>query len=233
MTDKFEFPRRGFYTVEKKVKEADFFLDKFKDSIESLCYDESDCYFSAFVSAARSITFALQSAMSKYPGFKEWYPARQERLRDSGLAKLFVTLRNHSQKIGDLPLSYGGFSTSNERESFAFFQPNKDFPLLPNEDVVTIATNYLITILEVIHECYQEYRHYVNPDIIFTSQGLEELGWSIEDLEESLGFPRGWTDIPDWDDDKDENRLHCLRREGAPEEMSYFFNKYNIYEKYK
>jgi len=228
MADKFEFPHRGFRTVQDKVKESDFFLDKFKESIASFSIIDANYYFSAFVSAARSITFALQACMSKYPGFGEWYPERQKRLAESLLAKLFVKIRNHSQKVGNIPLSYSGFSSGGKRECLARFYPTEDFPSLPEGDVVSVATNYLIVVLEIIHEFYSDFAPYVNPDVVFTKEGLNKLGWTIDDLEESLGLPRGWTGIPDWGDDKDDVRLHLLRREAALEEMSHYFEKYGI-----
>jgi hypothetical protein len=58
--------------------------------------------------------------------------------------------------------------------------------------------------------------------------GLAELGWIIEGLGESLGFPRGWADIS-WDGpDKAEQRLKTLSRDGGNEMMEGYFEKYSI-----
>lgn len=228
MSDKFEFPKRGFRIVNEKIKESDFFLDKFKESIESLCFTDGNYYFSAFVSAARSITFALQAAMSKYPGFAEWYPERRKKLAESQLANMFVRLRNHTQKVGDVPLYYEVNSWKGRRYCFAYFCHTEEFHDMPDGDVVSVATSYLTSVLEIIYEFYNDFSPYVNPDTVFTEEGLCKLGWTIEDLEESMGLPRGWTDVGCCGDDKGKVRLHVLRREGALEEMGFYFMKYGI-----
>ena len=99
---KFSFPSRGFYLVVDKVAETDFFLTQLKEYAQYL--EEFGFYFSAFVSAARSITFSLQAVMSHYPGFQDWYLTRQEKLKQSELARFFVDLRNHIQKVGGIPI---------------------------------------------------------------------------------------------------------------------------------
>ena len=52
--DKFEFPRREFYTVEKQVKEADFFLGQFKAS-----QLEKNGWLSCHMTVGRRATDAL------------------------------------------------------------------------------------------------------------------------------------------------------------------------------
>jgi hypothetical protein len=80
-------------------------------------------YLSAFVSAARSVTFALQAVMSKYPGFGEWYPSRRDHLAQSALARFFVTLRNHAQKVGTLPIQGGVSGISARLDRFGTERP--------------------------------------------------------------------------------------------------------------
>ncbi|MCB9986164.1 MAG: hypothetical protein H6865_00800 [Rhodospirillales bacterium] len=67
---KFEFPARGFYIVADKVAEADYFLEGLKHK-SFHDYNEFGYQFSAFVSAARSITYALQAVMKEYPNFQD------------------------------------------------------------------------------------------------------------------------------------------------------------------
>ena len=65
----------SFGLVEDKIFEAEYFLKRLQESI-SMSF-ESSCFFSAFVSASRSITFALQAAMNGVPGFSGWYEDRK------------------------------------------------------------------------------------------------------------------------------------------------------------
>ena len=92
MTEKYTFPNAGIHIVSYKIGEADYFLMKLKEAHS--WDDEYNYIFSAYVSALRSITFTLQFVMKKYPDFDKWYKIRQDRLRNSKVAKSFVEFRN-------------------------------------------------------------------------------------------------------------------------------------------
>lgn len=96
---------KTFGLVDEKLAEADFFLEKLAES--GLNFFEVRCYFSAFVSSARSVTFALQFVMSDVAGFEEWYSGKQQNLKDDLNAKFFHTARNESQHTGINPVSGG------------------------------------------------------------------------------------------------------------------------------
>lgn len=226
MKEKFIFPQRGFWIISDKVAEADYFLEMLKNSKSD--FKEFGYLLSAFVSASRSITFALQAVMSHYPGFSEWYEPYRQQLSQNSLAKYFSELRNHLQKVGSTPVFFSGSFQGGQPEWYRSFIPTADLERAPEGQVTDLAEHYLIDVLKIIKQCYSDYREYVDPRAIFTPEGLNTLGWTIEDLEESLGFPRGWTDI-EWDDgNKDENRLHVLRRYGGDEVTEMYFVKYVI-----
>lgn len=86
------------------LKEADFFLEKMTSS--SRRADELNYYFSAFVSAARSVTFVIQYVGSAIKGFDKWYSNIQERLKNDIVSKYLLEARNESQKTGAQPISY-------------------------------------------------------------------------------------------------------------------------------
>src|SRR4051794_32192708 len=93
----------SFGVVEDKLREADFFLSQLRNS--PLIGFEANCFFSAFVSAARSVTFAMQASLTGVPGFKEWYQGQQTRLKTDRLAPLFVEIRNEVIHTGVNPLN--------------------------------------------------------------------------------------------------------------------------------
>jgi len=126
---KFQFPSRGFHIVADKVGEADYFLDCLKHA-DFRTNRQFGYHFSAFVSAARSTTFALQAVMSGYPGFKEWYEPRQKKLKENPLARFFHDLRNHLLHVGSLPIMHSGFSQNRKIISFQYFVPIKEIRLL-------------------------------------------------------------------------------------------------------
>ena len=93
----------SFGVVEDKLREADFFLAHLCES-ERLSF-ESDCYFSAFVTAARSVTDAMRVSMKGVPGFKAWFDEALKRLKTDPLAPFFVEIRNEVVHEGINPLN--------------------------------------------------------------------------------------------------------------------------------
>jgi len=70
-----------------KLEEAIFFLEEMKENIEN---EKQFCWFlSAFLQAARSITFFMQRQFGKVSGFPEWYCKRQtEMIADEDMTYL-------------------------------------------------------------------------------------------------------------------------------------------------
>jgi hypothetical protein len=230
MTEKFIFPNAGIHIVSYKIGEADYFLTKLKNTHS--WNEEYNYIFSAYVSALRSITFTLQFVMKKYPGFDSWYSIRQERLRKSSLAKSFVEFRNHAQKTGIIPIAKErSFFEGVFYESDSFYVPtNSEIKSVPNGNVVELSERCLIEVLEVIAECYTDFDVYIDPRVLFTERGINALNWTVEDVEEFVGFPRGYTDVPfDYESlgqSKNETRLKALRPHGGDETLQIYLDKY-------
>jgi hypothetical protein len=102
----------NFSIVEHKVFEADFFLDKMKECSKTISeFSHAEYYFSAFLSASRSITFTMQNAFSEFDGFDVWYVKKQSALRQSDLANFFKEARNNKSwmfRTGRGSSSYAG-----------------------------------------------------------------------------------------------------------------------------
>lgn len=227
MQKKFEFPSRGFHIVADKIAEADYFLEKMRES--QYLYEEFSYNLSAFTSAARSVTFSLQAVMVKYPGFPEWYLPYQELLKNNALAKYFLNLRNHIQKVGNVPISHSGTLQLGKVRHLAYFIDIEELKNSPEGEVVALSHEYFVQILKIVEQCYRDFWVYVDPRAIFTEKGLNLLGWTVEDIEEAAGLPRGWTDVPYTGDDKTFQRLRLLARQFAGDElMEAYFTKYGI-----
>jgi hypothetical protein len=219
-------PNRGFHIVEHKVFEADYFLGKLKKGVNGP--DEFAYILSAFLSATRSITLSLQACKSCFPNFDEWYTIRRDKIRNSRLSQFFLHLRNLIVHIGVIPFILTGSNENNVFKWKGEFFANFDMQSVPSGDVVELAEEYFREVLKLLREFYSAYRVFADPSALFTIQGLKERGWSIEELEESLGFPRGWTDIP-WNSiNKDKRRLEALKRYGGESKMDSLFEKYGI-----
>ena len=75
----------------QKLEEAKYFLEQMQVSAE----DRKKFAFnlSAFLSAARSVTFIMQSEFKSYPGFNDWYKDKQEEMNNDRDFKFFNKLR--------------------------------------------------------------------------------------------------------------------------------------------
>lgn len=99
----------------------------------------------------------------------------------------------------------------------------------PVGEVTKLAEEYFVEVLKVVENCYRDFWVYADPRAIFTEEGLELLGWVIEDIEEAVGLPRGYTDIPYHEEDKNFQRLRLLAREFQGDEMmEQYFVKYGL-----
>jgi hypothetical protein len=212
---------RSFGLVEQKLGEADFFYNH----VCSANWGEVRHYFSAFISAARSVTFAVQGAITGADGFDAWYGGWQKRLRDDPLARFFHECRTDSQHLGICPIVGGTYVEGRQLLFFGQHDPNRRTPV-PDEDVATCCRVYLTTLCELVNDCFRVFGLLIDPNQVYTLEGLAAKGWTIEDVEEELGLPRGYTDIP-WEGiDKTHQRLHLLRRSIPMSHIGNILEKY-------
>lgn len=89
--------------TELKLNEAKYFLEQMErhaDSPNEFVYN-----LSAFLCAARSVTFVMQEEFSRVPGFRKWYSKKQkwmEQPENKELFEFFKDLRNvvvHQQPV--------------------------------------------------------------------------------------------------------------------------------------
>lgn len=235
---------RSFGLVEEKIYETDYFLEQIKNSI-----DITECGYnlSAYLSACRSITFVLQSAMGNVDGFREWYETKQKEMSENQLAKFFHNARNESQKVGIYHVKRGHSyidKSGNVKMRF-FFQNatlsnnNKTYETTilemllkaelgesdyeSSEDVSTLCKTHFKFILGIIFECFSKFGSAIDPIKYYTLDNINRLGLSIEDIEESLGYPRGWTEVKGISQEK---RLELIRNHQPDSFIDPIFVKY-------
>jgi len=93
----------------RKLQEAEFFLGFLKPNYTK--EQRFDFYLSAFVSAARSVTWVMRSEYSDTPGWGAWYESRQLDSAEEQLFKGATIVRNRTQKIGALKTLRGAAIT--------------------------------------------------------------------------------------------------------------------------
>jgi hypothetical protein len=59
--------------------------------------------------------------------------------------------------------------------------------------VISASQQYFKELLTIVFDGYEDFRFQINAQWYFTVENFSKLGFTIEDAEEELGFPRGWT----------------------------------------
>lgn len=191
---------RSFGIVEDKLREAEFFLSKFARS--PYLSHEGHFYFSAFVSAARSVTLAMQASLAGHDEFEKWYHSKREFLRADERAPLFTEIRNEVLHVGTNPVdivppehlrAFFSRSLIGKRPKHVLVLPGsqkRDPTLLV--DAVDTATRYFVCLVQVAFECYEKFKTLVDGQWYFTKESFRARGMDLSDALVELGFPETW-----------------------------------------
>ncbi|MBA7478645.1 hypothetical protein ES707_14073 [subsurface metagenome] len=210
-----------FALVRNKLGEAKFFLDQM--TLEQHNLERFNYYFSAFLSAARSVTWCMQESMKHVSGFDVWYLKKRQALNKSTLAKAFQGLRNAAIHTGDTGFRVEGIKLQMDAAGHLYIRNYLDYKHQEHDntdklDISAAANEYLQILGSTVLECEKEFPLDTNPEAYFTKAGLKHHGMTIEDLEEVLGYPRGWTKgIPD------SKRLRMLKEHSSPREVAWIY----------
>lgn len=193
----------SFDTVDEKIAEAEFFLGRMCEA--DAFGKDFKWYFSAFLSATRTSTLALQQ-FRHLPGFDSWYEPHRLKLAASTLAKHFHAMRNEHVHGGDYPV---GGSMNDPKEGTKHFFPRKssqeDHPL-GSQDVVSASRDYFLMLLGIVYDCYVVLGVHIDPQQYYTREHYpgrsidaaetEVHGWVCEHLiEEGFNKAGRWHEL--------------------------------------
>lgn len=210
-----------FALVRNKLGEAKFFLDQMAREQHNL--ELFNYYFSAFLSAARSVTWCMQESMKHVSGFDAWYSKKRQALNKSYLAKVFLGLRNTAVHAGDTGFRMESITLQMDAAGQLYIKnyldcKHQERASVGKLDISEAAIKYLQMLERTVVGCEKEFPLDTNHEAYFTKAELKYHGMTIEDLEEELGYPRGWTDgIPDG------KRLQMLKQHGSPREFAWVY----------
>lgn len=178
--------------VEERLLESEYFALRL--------VRQSDTYrfryeLNAFLAAARSVTFILQKEMASVPGFPAWWATKRKQLADDAAAAFFQSLRNFSQKEGRVSL-VGTKSIPGPRGRWTYrFAGNQKRvpPTLLHRDVADCCREHVSKLARIVLDCTEAFPYHSCPRQAVTVNGIAALKLSIEDIEETIGLPRGWT----------------------------------------
>jgi len=214
---------RSISLLDQKVAQADFFLEKLIEC--RFEFFEARCYADAFTSAARSVTFAMQAISKEVVGFESWYSGEQGRMKADPICRFFNSYRTANIHFGSTPVSAGTWGNGTAR---FFFLPSQDIPEVPDQDVVTCCQSYFRTVVDLVFRMYKTFPFEFDDRWHYTRESFESRGLSIEDAEESLGFPRAWTRITGSEEEQIDRWKLLRRRTSGPEIQNVFQKHLNL-----
>lgn len=192
---------RSISIVEYKVEQARFFLEQVPRS--EYDFFAAQCFTDAFAAACRSITFSMQAVIGEIDGFKQWYAARMDRLKNDRLFRFFNEYRVASTHIGDTVVRGGASATGEDgaRVVKYFFTPIPDLRNVPDGDVFSICETHFTNLLNLVFDAFTEFLYQLDDRWYLTAENFRRMGKSFDDALAELGFPPEWaaagSGIPD------------------------------------
>lgn len=179
--------------VEERLLEAEYFARRLTRQRDR---DRYGYELNAFLAAARSVTFLLQKELARVPGFAGWWDGQRRLLSSDPAVAFFLKLRNFSQKEGRISLVGG--SLARGRWSYRFAgNADRVPPALLNRDIAGCCREHVGKLAKIVLACAEAFPYQTCPRNALTPAGVNALQLSLEDVEETLGFPRGWTEAGD------------------------------------
>ena len=221
---------RSFGIVEEQLCEAEFFFRLLRGS--SPYSSDSRFYFGAFVSAARSVTLALQATMDGVSSFEPWYHSVQEELRADPLARFFKEVRDVSVHTGLNPLNEVPLEHVREdlmsqsrdgRHSHVIVLPSlHEESSTVLADAVQASEEFFKSLIMIIYKCYEQFKFVVDPRWYYTHENFSAMGKTFEDAVVEFGFPRIWVSCaPEGD-----RGWRALRQQQPPCQINHIFQEY-------
>ena len=91
-----------------KLNEAQYFLNRMEETQKSINASTANSRnafrydLNAFITAARSITYAMQKDFKRVSGFEDWYEVKQDEMRNDEVMSFFHEQRNISIHQGSI-----------------------------------------------------------------------------------------------------------------------------------
>ena len=189
----------SFQVVEDKLLEAEFFLKQLGTT--SSLDTEARYYFSAFVSASRSVTFALQKSLKGIDGFDGWYKSIREQLQTDPLVPYFCETRNQIVHTGINPLNQVNakhlrdFISRQLRGEWSHVLVVSGHYGDSSDDLADVnaaSAEYFRSLVRVVFQCYKRFLTTVDARWYFTEEHFQTTGKTLGDALAELGFPSGW-----------------------------------------
>lgn len=176
--------------VEERLLEAEYFTGLMRKRGGA----EFGYCLNAFVSASRSVTFLIQKEMARVSGFNAWWAVQQKGMSRDPAMRFFLELRNYSQKEGRISLVGVRSGRGASRRWSHCFAGNEDRvpESLLHRDVTECCKEHVAKLAQVVIACTERFPFHVCPQMALTPEGMQELGFSEDELSKLVGLDPSW-----------------------------------------
>jgi hypothetical protein len=182
--------------VEERLFEAEHFAGRMASAdARTFQYELNAC-----LSACRAVTNLVAAELKgRAPGFRAWWKAALEEFEGEEAAGFFVNLRNYSLHQGRIGVVGGAVGTADGFcWTYRFAATQEPVPeSLWGRDVTECCLEHVGKLAGLVLRCAETYPNYSCPRNALSSLSeLSSMGLELDDLDELIGLPRGWTDVP-------------------------------------
>jgi hypothetical protein len=188
--------RATLFSAEEKAEEMRFFYERLEESTKNVF--EFRAYFSAFSSAAASVLMVLQAARKRIdPDFEAWLePRRRDLTEEDPVCGYVLKRRSESIHEGETRIRSGSVQANPEGGDVWTHFFSSGFSAEPiSVPVLEACRHTLDRVCDLVSSARLAF-----PETTLASfpdaQSLVRDGLTVEDIEDRVGLPRGWTAGP-------------------------------------
>jgi hypothetical protein len=174
------------YPVER-LQEAEYFLGCLVRA------DQTTFQFNlnAFLGACFNSIEMTKRSLAGAAGFREWMKERLSEMQADDSMRFFMSSRNYMTHEGPVPYVAG--ANRNHSWSFVFVDRRGDLPaVLDGREVRDCCAVHLTRLATMVSACAERFPFHACPSRAYTSEGMQSLGYSLEDAVIAAGFPSAW-----------------------------------------
>ncbi len=153
----------------------------------------------ACLAACRAVTSLVAAELKRRtPGFRQWWKDKLAEFESDDAAKFFVKLRDYSLHQGKIGVVGAAVRVEGgARWTYRFAATQDPVPVsLWGRDVSECCHEHIRKLSALVLECAEAYPFHACPRTALSSlDGLRAVGVGLDEVDEVLGLPKGWTDV--------------------------------------
>ena len=205
--------------IDIKIAEAEYLLRLITHPQNRVGFVEINAIVNAFISTTRNVTWTMQYVLRDIEGFNVWYSSQQNRMKEDVLSSFFNDYRTATVHKGQSLITCGSLRDSVMKWHFTRGET------VSHDDVHAPCRAYFIKVLEIVFECYSQFKYTMSGKWYYSKENFESMGKTIDDADMEIIGIRGWTSVTGNPDEESE-RWPLLRRNIVGCEIQHLFKEY-------